>query len=199
LYVDGYNKFRGGFFMKKSIVAMALLAIFLLAAGCGGSIPLVINLPDIFDTGGSGGGGDSGGGNSGSGGSYPQGGGFWGGPTLDKLKFEISGNSVRVSAADYNISGDVVIPETYENRPVSSIPSNAFRNCTYITSILIPPSITYIGTYALAGCQNLTTVTFGGSSATTYSSSFDGDLRARWQDGGAGTYQRNGNNWTKIR
>jgi hypothetical protein len=180
--------------MKKSIVVMALLAIFLLAAGCGGSIPLVINIPDIFDTGVSVGGG--GGGNSGGG--FPQGGGFWGGPTLDKLKFDVQSNNVRVSAADYNISGDVIIPENYENRPVQRIIDNGFRNCTYITSILIPPSITYIGTYALAGCQNLTTVTFGGSSATTFSTSFDGDLRARWQDGGAGTYQRNGNNWTKI-
>jgi hypothetical protein len=175
--------------MKKSIVVAALFIIVLLVAGCGGTIPLVINIPDL--------GGGSIGGGGGSGGGF---GGAWGGgPTLDKLKFEIQSTNVRVSAADFNISGDVVIPETYENRPVQRIIDNGFRNCTYITSITIPPSITYIGTYALAGCQNLTTVTFGGSSATTYSSSFDGDLRARWQDGGAGTYQRNGNNWTKIR
>jgi hypothetical protein len=118
--------------------------------------------------------------------------------TGNKIKFEIASNVVRVSAADYSISGDVVIPTTYDNRPVQRIVDNGFRNCTYITNVVIPPSITYIGTYAFAGCQNLTTITFGGSSATTYSSTFDGDLRTKWQAGGAGTYQRNGNTWTKI-
>jgi hypothetical protein len=176
----------GRLFMKKSIVVMALFAICLLAAGCGGSIPLVINIPDISVGGGGGGGGDI------------FGGVFGGGPTLDKLKFEIQSNNVRVSAANYDISGDVVIPESYEGRPVQRIIDGGFRNCTYITSVNIPPSVTYIGTNAFAGCPNMTTVTFGGSSATSYSSSFDGDLNARWKDRGAGTYQRNGNNWTQV-
>jgi hypothetical protein len=118
--------------------------------------------------------------------------------TGSKIRFEISGNSVRVSRADYNISGDVVIPTTYENRPVTSIISDGFRNCTYITSVVIPPSVTSIGTNAFAGCPNLTTVTFGGSSATSYSSSFDGDLQTKWRAGGAGTYTRSGNTWTRI-
>jgi hypothetical protein len=118
--------------------------------------------------------------------------------TPGKLKFEVSGSSLRVSAADYSITGEVVIPSTWQNRPVTSIINNGFRNCTFITSIVIPPSVTSIGTYAVAGCQNLNTVTFQGSSATAYTSSFDGDLYNKWRAGGAGTYTRNGTTWTKI-
>ena len=40
----------------------------------------------------------------------------------------------------------------------------AFYNCSSLTSIIIPSSVTSIGSYAFAGCSTLTTVTFGENS-----------------------------------
>jgi len=180
------------------------------------------------------------------------------------------------------ISGSVTIPED-----VMSIPSQAFRNCTSLTSITIPNSVTTIGSSAFLGCTglisitlpfvgntkvevwdannyfgfifsqnnipaslktviitggsirerafidakditsitfgegvtsigeqafyfddsnyctNLTSVTFEGIiSSSNFSSStpFYGDLRAKYLDGGIGTYKRDpgGNVWTKV-
>jgi len=131
-------------------------------------------------------------------------------PTLDKLNFASmtstgsGGNTfIAVSAANKNISGTVVIPDTYNNRSVTRIPGQAFMNCRDITSVTIPASISQISQRAFDGCTNLTSVTFG-SSATTMdetgvNASFPGDLAAKYKAGGAGTYTRQagGTVWTK--
>ena len=141
-------------------------------------------------------------------------------PTLDKLKISTTGYA---SAANNQISGAVVIPDTYNGKPVvvvnnftniagitsvtfpnslTKIDTNAFTNCTGIKSITIPASVTIIGNNAFGRNTNLTEVTFQGSSITlgAYSSpAFDGDLDAKYKAGGAGTYTRTAgsNNWTK--
>jgi hypothetical protein len=140
-------------------------------------------------------------------------------PTLDKLSFSNSGGGSRVSAANKTISGAVVIPETYNNRFVSeiynfsgcqaitsvvipssvlTITSSAFSGCVGLTSITIPASVTTISGSAFANCNALTSVTIQGS-AKTSNNSFPGDLSAKYQAGGAGTYTRQAgqNNWTK--
>jgi hypothetical protein len=61
--------------------------------------------------------------------------------------------------------GDVAIPGTISNLLVSSIGSNAFRNCTTLTSIMIPNSVANIGDGAFAVCTNLTSVTIPNSVA----------------------------------
>ena len=55
----------------------------------------------------------------------------------------------------------VVIPETYEGLPVTSIGEMAFRDCSSLTSVVIPDSVTSIGDYAFAYCDGLTSVTIG--------------------------------------
>ena len=72
-------------------------------------------------------------------------------------------------------SGDIIIPDTYKGLPVKEIASTAFTNCTNLTSVEIPASVTTIqdGSYnvgetvvatsfegAFAGCSNLESVTF---------------------------------------
>ena len=42
---------------------------------------------------------------------------------------------------------------------VQSLPPKAFKNCTGITSIILPSSLTSIGTYSFNGCTNLLSVT----------------------------------------
>ena len=64
---------------------------------------------------------------------------------------------------------DVVIPEG-----VTTIPENAFRNRTDLTSITIPSTVTSIGTYAFAGCTGLTSIVIPDSVTSIGSRAFLG-------------------------
>jgi len=147
-------------------------------------------------------------------------------PTLDKLKFDASGQGYLAKATDKQISGTVVIPDTYNNKPVLSVSyfndcpgitsviipnsvtnigASAFRNCTGLTSVTIPASVIDIAINAFNGCTNLTSVTFQASNikmnaaANGINASFPIDLGNKYQAGGAGTYTRSAgsNTWTK--
>ena len=52
-------------------------------------------------------------------------------------------------------SGDIVILNYYEGKPVKSIGDDAFRGCSGLTSITIPNSVTSIGKGAFYGCSKL--------------------------------------------
>ncbi|MGN0807128.1 MAG: leucine-rich repeat domain-containing protein [Candidatus Coproplasma sp.] len=81
-------------------------------------------------------------------------------PPTEGLTFTLN------SAGDaYSCSGigsassvkDIIIPSTYNDLPVTTIATNAFKN-TYITSVTIPESVTTIEYYAFRKCSYLTTV-----------------------------------------
>lgn len=64
-----------------------------------------------------------------------------------------------VPAVDQNCQGDIVIPETILGRyRVTGISDNAFQNCTGITSVKLPESITSIGSCAFQGCTGMQTI-----------------------------------------
>ena len=73
--------------------------------------------------------------------------------------------TVEVTCQDWDsqiYSGDVVIPSTVfyngtEYR-VTGIGYQAFCNCSELTSVTIPESVTYIGEWAFAHCYNLASV-----------------------------------------
>ena len=70
---------------------------------------------------------------------------------------------------------NIRIPATYNGGTVVSIESSAFVDCTGITSVIVPDSVTSIGEGAFAGCGSLESITIpfigaeaGKTSADTY-------------------------------
>ncbi len=64
---------------------------------------------------------------------------------------------------------DLIIPNS-----VTSIGSSAFYNCSGLTSVTIPNSVTSIGYNAFHGCSGLTSVTIGNSVTSIGSGAFSG-------------------------
>ena len=62
-----------------------------------------------------------------------------------------------------DISGDIAIPPTLGNYPVTAIGSYAFYNCSGLTSVTMPDSVTNIGDRAFYNCSGLTSVTIPNS------------------------------------
>lgn len=67
-------------------------------------------------------------------------------------------NGSSVKALNTSISGDVVVPEEFNGIKITKIESSAFKNCSQITSISIPKTVTYIEEGAFEGCIRLNSV-----------------------------------------
>lgn len=80
----------------------------------------------------------------------------------DGIKYLVL-NKDTLEVVSNSYTGDVVIPETVaagNNFKVASIADNAFKNCTNLTSITIPSTVTKIGKDAFYGCSGLTKAEF---------------------------------------
>ena len=78
---------------------------------------------------------------------------------VDGINYDVTSFSdltVEVSFKSPKYSGEVVIPESVkyegETYSVTSIGNDAFANCSGLTSVTIPNSVTSIGYYAFYGC-----------------------------------------------
>ena len=81
----------------------------------------------------------------------------------DPLTYEVVGDTVTIKDCKETASGALVIPATYDGKPVTSIGSWAFWKCTSLMSVTIPDSITSIGNFTFHSCSDLTSVTIGNS------------------------------------
>ena len=85
---------------------------------------------------------------------------------IDGIKYLIVTKAKIAEVRESSYSGNIVIPSTVEydgvTCNVTSI-GTAFRNCSELTSVTIPNSVTSIDSYAFSGCSNLTSITIGNS------------------------------------
>ncbi len=77
------------------------------------------------------------------------------------LNYQVNNDEITCSVTGIGTATDtdIVIPSTYEGKPVTSIGYRAFYGCRSLTSITIPDSVTSIGVSAFRGCSSLTSVT----------------------------------------
>ena len=64
-------------------------------------------------------------------------------------------NGYTVAGIGTATENDIVIPDNYNRKPVIAIMSSAFEDCSGLTSITIPNSVTSIGYSAFKGCYKL--------------------------------------------
>ncbi|HCS94195.1 MAG TPA: hypothetical protein DIV38_00465 [Clostridiales bacterium] len=79
-------------------------------------------------------------------------------PPTEGLKYELLDDDTYM-VSDYNGTAiEVIIPSTYNGKPVTSIGDYAFYGCTSLTSIEIPASVTSIGESTFSNCSSLKTI-----------------------------------------
>lgn len=81
-----------------------------------------------------------------------------------KLKYSLlDDNSYSVVGIGTCTDVNIVIPRTYDDKPVSRIDCDAFALCKSLKSIMIPDSVTSIGDGAFTLCKSLTNITIPNS------------------------------------
>ena len=79
----------------------------------------------------------------------------------DPLKYEVVGDTVTIKDCKETASGALAIPSIYEGKPVTSIGDWAFYECTKLTRVTIPDSVTGIGYAAFSKCGSLKNIDVG--------------------------------------
>jgi hypothetical protein len=72
----------------------------------------------------------------------------------------------------FSATGNLSLPSDVGGKPVRVIAGGAFKNCTSLTSVTIPDSVTSIGGYAFYNCTSLTSVNIPNSITLIESSVF---------------------------
>ena len=93
-------------------------------------------------------------------------------PSAAAVEFEPSGETLTSGDYQYSVSNEqvkiikyvgtstaVVIPDTIDGKPVTSLGSNCFNSQNAITSIVIPDTVTFIGSCAFQSCTKMESIT----------------------------------------
>lgn len=75
------------------------------------------------------------------------------------LTYSVTADGITITDCDTSLSGNVVLPDTIDDLPVTVIGKQAFRSCSKITSITLPSSIKTIEMQAFSYCSSLESVT----------------------------------------
>lgn len=68
----------------------------------------------------------------------------------------------------------IIIPAEYNGYPVTSVDYQAFKDCTQITRVIFPDSVTLLGEYVFENCVNLLSVELPANLTMLYRGLFDG-------------------------
>ena len=94
--------------------------------------------------------------------------------SLDDLTYTASNSEVTITDCNTSATGELVIPDTIEGNPVTSIGGGAFRICDSLTSVTIGNSVTSIGREAFLACTSLTSITIPDSVTSIGREAFSG-------------------------
>ena len=96
--------------------------------------------------------------------------------TESKLSYTLSydGTYYIVSGIGSCTDTEIVIPSTYNGKPVKAIGENAFLDCSSLTSVTIPDGVTSIGADAFYNCSSLTSINIPASVASIGEDAFAG-------------------------
>ncbi|MDE7394644.1 MAG: leucine-rich repeat domain-containing protein, partial [Clostridiales bacterium] len=87
-------------------------------------------------------------------------------PNADKTAYTVTGIG--------ELSGEIVVPDTYKKKPVVEIADNVFNKNDNITSVTIGNNVKSIGDYAFSWCSNLASVTIGNNVKSIGEDAFHG-------------------------
>ena len=93
--------------------------------------------------------------------------------TIGVLEYEISDSFVTVVGYTGSATGAVEIPSEINGKPVTSVGEYVFSNCSELTSITIPNSITNIGKGSFYKCSSITDVYYFGNESSWESINID--------------------------
>lgn len=83
---------------------------------------------------------------------------FCGKSASEGLFFSLQGNEYTLIDIGTCEDTDIIIPKTYNGYPVSAIGDRAFSDCSLLTKVTIPDSITSIGNAAFYRCSGLASI-----------------------------------------
>lgn len=76
--------------------------------------------------------------------------------TYEDLTYTVSGGNVTITDCAETATGELTIPATIGDYPVTTIGISAFADCVGLTGITLGENVTTIGDYAFSGCTQLT-------------------------------------------
>lgn len=81
----------------------------------------------------------------------------------EEFPISVQGRSAAVNSSTFSPAGDISIAKHYNKSGVwytsTDVPAQAFKDCTKLTSIVLPDSVTIIDSNAFGGCTSLKSIT----------------------------------------